>query len=363
MKIRYITFGSHFQNSQASNAAYNRMSLTCSGLNLHGINAEICEIYSVLFGKSLIHYFGHFICIFKTISILLSLKKDDVVIVYSENPYSFLFKFLHKRARLFAELHEYPAYLIHKSISLKAVRLSKSFEKNLIYFEGLIACSYELKRYYQNYTNRKCKYLVMPLLIDFKKFTCNSFEKEDYIGYCGDFGNNKDGVPALIEAFSIISNKHNNYKLILAGGTNDTSAINFISSLIHRFKLEDRVVLTGVLNHNQMPEFLGKASVLALARPDNLQAKGGFPSKVAEYLASGRPVVLTKVGELDKYLTDNVNVFFSDSDKSEDFADCLDRVLSNYPTAIKVGESGREIAESFDFYRQAEIINRFIQRE
>ena len=49
--------------------------------------------------------------------------------------------------------------------------------------------------------------------------------------------------------------------------------------------------------------------MLVLARPDNIQAKGGFPTKLGEYLATGNPVVVTKVGEIPNYLIDGVNAF------------------------------------------------------
>jgi glycosyltransferase involved in cell wall biosynthesis len=363
MNIRYITFGAHSINSHASQAAYNRINLTCRGLNSHGVNTKIYEIFSSKFGKRWTHHFGHLICIFKTLSILFLSKTDDVIIIYDINPYHFLFKYFCKRTRIFIELHEYPPHLIYDSLPSKAIRLSKNFEKSLIYFEGIITCSYKLKDYYQKYTNENCKYLVLPLILDFKKFAGKSFEREDYIGYCGDFGNNKDGVPTLVKAFSIISDKFPNYKLFLAGGTNDNSVMASLNKLVSDLKLEQKVNFVGILNHDQMPEFLGKASILALARPNSLQAEGGFPSKIAEYLATGRPVVVTRVGELALYLRDNLNVFFSNSNQAEDFAICLDKVLSNYPNAIKVGQSGRYLAESFNFSKQTNIIKDFFMNK
>ena len=61
-----------------------------------------------------------------------------------------------------------------------------------------------------------------------------------------------------------------------------------------------------------MPKYLCNAKLLALARPDSIQAQGGFPTKLGEYLATGRPVVVTKVGEIPDYLEDGVNAFLSD---------------------------------------------------
>jgi glycosyltransferase involved in cell wall biosynthesis len=358
VKINYLLSG---KRSQFSQAALNRMELTCKGLREQGAEAEIFEIYSSLQSNKYLYYIGHLHCLLKTILFLFRSKKGDVVIIYGEHPYYFLFKWFNKAIRFFAEKHEYSSYLLYNSMTPNAKGRSKKFENSLKYFEGFITCSHELKKYYQSFTKPSCNYLVIPLLLDYKKFTGTSFTRENYIGYCGDFGNNKDGVPTLINAFYKISKKYPHLKLFLAGDISDKVVMKELNDLIVELNLKERVVFTGSIHHDRMPEFLGQASILALARPDNLQAKGGFPSKIAEYLATGRPVVVTRVGELDRYLLDRENVFFSKTDNAVDFAECLDSVLANYSFAETVGQSGRIIAKSFDYLEQTKSIYTFLK--
>ena len=56
-------------------------------------------------------------------------------------------------------------------------------------------------------------------------------------------------------------------------------------------------------------ERLRTARVLALPRPAGSFSQAGLPTKVAEYLASGRPVVVTAVGDLPLYLRDGVDAY------------------------------------------------------
>ncbi|MDD4309602.1 MAG: glycosyltransferase, partial [Candidatus Cloacimonetes bacterium] len=91
---------------------------------------------------------------------------------------------------------------------------------------------------------------------------------------------------------------------------------------------------------------LGKSKILALARPSSLQASGGFPTKLGEYLSTGVPVVVTRVGELGHYLKDGETCFFADPDSAEDFAKTVLYAIDNYESAIIVGERGRELAIS-----------------
>lgn len=88
-----------------------------------------------------------------------------------------------------------------------------------------------------------------------------------------------------------------------------------------------------------------------MARPNNRQAKGGFPTKLGEYLATSKPVVLTKVGEIPLFLTDGVNAYLSEPDNAESFAKKLDEALSNQKEARKVGLNGRHLADTVFNYR------------
>ena len=61
--------------------------------------------------------------------------------------------------------------------------------------------------------------------------------------------------------------------------------------------------------------------------------------------------MVTRVGEIPLYLTDNVNAFLAEPDDIDDFANKMDYVLSNYQLSIKVGIKGRELVESTFNYR------------
>jgi len=63
------------------------------------------------------------------------------------------------------------------------------------------------------------------------------------------------------------------------------------------------------------------AKILALARPKSKVADAGFPSKLTEYLSTGNPVVVTRVGEIPYYLKDNVHAFLTEPDSVNSFAE------------------------------------------
>ena len=124
------------------------------------------------------------------------------------------------------------------------------------------------------------------------------------------------------------------------------------------------MLFTGKLPRNDIPAYICNAELLALARPRSIVADAGFPSKVSEYLSTGRPVVVTKVGEIPAYLTDGQNAFLADPDSVSDFAEKLRLALMDEAQAMKVGTNGKEIAQSVFNYRfQATRILRFLAKK
>ena len=69
-----------------------------------------------------------------------------------------------------------------------------------------------------------------------------------------------------------------------------------------------------------------------------------MPCKVGEYLCTGRPVIVTGLGEIPKYLQDGVSAYLAKPDNEEFFAYKLEEVLRDSVKANIVGENGRAVA-------------------
>ena len=103
--------------------------------------------------------------------------------------------------------------------------------------------------------------------------------------------------------------------------------------------------------------------MLVLARPTNIVADAGFPSKLTEYLSTGKPVLVTRVGDIPLYLKDRENAFLSDPDSAEAFAIELRYILNNYEFALEVGGNGKRLTETiFNYNYQAKRMLEFIRK-
>lgn len=220
-----------------------------------------------------------------------------------------------------------------------------------------------LLAHYQKMSKPSAQFLHLPMTVDLKRFVqCAVGVETDhpYIAFTGTFNNAKDGVDILIKAFGKIAAKYPTLHLRLAGFWHYD--VQEQEKVIKDLGLTERVHYVGVLNREQIPPFLCHASLLALSRPDSHQAQGGFPTKLGEYLATGNPVCVTKVGEIPDYLEDNVSAFMAEPGRVDSFADAMDRALSNPENARKVGSHGRAVAErEFNAEIQSKKLHDFLQ--
>ncbi len=82
---------------------------------------------------------------------------------------------------------------------------------------------------------------------------------------------------------------------------------------------------------------------------------------MGEYLATANPVIITKVGEITKYLEDGKNSFIAEPDSIEAIEKKLLEIFNDYKKAIKVGKEGRKTVENiFNSEIQGKRIETFI---
>lgn len=219
-----------------------------------------------------------------------------------------------------------------------------------------------LMEHYRKMAKIDARFVHLPMTVDLKRFKNvpgTSAYKKPYVAFTGTFNNAKDGVDVLIKSFGKIAAKYPDLHLYLAGFWHYDVPMQ--EKLIKELGLTGRVTYLGVLDKEQVPAFVCNADLLVLSRPDSHQAQGGFPTKLGEYLATGNPVCVTKVGEIPDYLEDNVSAFMATPGDADSFANAMDRALSNPENAKKIGLAGRRVAEkSFNLEIQSDKLCQFL---
>ena len=248
-------------------------------------------------------------------------------------------------AKFGRDLNEYPTYVLSPD-DYNWYQKKYKMLTNYRWYDVLFIMTKHLVNYYKPLLKKDAKTLLLPMTVDMDRFAHPSKEliHSKYITYCGDLSQSKDGVLSLIKSFAKIKDEFGEVKLKLIGENKDKEYIKSLKELICDLGLSDSVVLTGYIHPDKIPSELYNSRLLVLSRPNTVQAQGGFPTKLGEYLATGIPVAVTSVGEIPYYLKDGKNAFMTEPDDIEGFANAMRRALKDDELSLKIGSTGRETA-------------------
>lgn len=266
------------------------------------------------------------------------------------------------KIKIFHERTELP-YIVGKGSSLVSTYSYNYYIKTLIpKFDGIFVISDKLRDYFISY-NRNIEKILTVVNTAFFKSTNPRLYTFPYIAYCGNLGNDKDGITILIESFAKLTIRFPYHKLLLIGQNTNSLEMSEILNTIKKFNIGNKIVFTGFVNRNEMPNLLGNADLLVISKPDNEQNSGNFPIKIGEYLATGKPIVATKVGEIPKFIIDGESGFLAMPNSPESFYHKMEEALADYRKSAQIGRNGKMIAEQvFDYKVQANKMAAYINK-
>ena len=228
--------------------------------------------------------------------------------------------------------------------------------------DGFIAISTELQSYVEHHAPPGARVILVPILVavsDFKGGPLPAGGGPRQVLYVGDLRHERE-VFDLMDSFALVVPGRPDVQLTLVGRAPPRQEAR-ITGHAAGLGLEGRVVLTGHVERQRLPAVLSAASVLVLLRRDAAFSQAGFPTKLGEYLATGRPVVVTAIGDIPRYLTDGLDAYLVPPGDPVRFAERLSYVLDHESEALAVGAQGREVAsQRFDCRRHGERLAAFI---
>ncbi len=293
--------------------------------------------------------------------IFLLKEKPDVVI---SSAFSTVFFIYLKVISLFTSLKILRER--NEVINLKEDRVSKfkllkaGYENHL--FHGAIVINQQLLSYMKNKLGDRKLNIVVPILVEDIKRK-NRLPTKNTIVYTGTYQERKDGILTILESFAKINTKYLDYNLVLTGSPQRSKDYNKIVEIIAANKLEAQITFTGYLSEEELWDVLFTARMLIITKPDNRQNYYNFPTKMGEYLISGRPVISTKVGVIGEIMEDNVNIIFTSYDKTA-ISKKMEFVIKNPELSAKIGAEGRDYAlANFNYLIHAERMLNFFSEK
>lgn len=195
------------------------------------------------------------------------------------------------------------------------------------------------------------KIVIIPNGVDTDKFSpANSgaevrekyhIAKDDIVvSFVGSFGP-WHGADVLAKAVKnvIEHNKHVRFMFVGNGG-----GLSKVQDIIHIDNMEGHVVYTGAVKQNEAPFYVAASDILVspqIPNPDGTSFFGS-PTKLFEYMASGKAIVASNLDQMGQILTHNQTALLTTPGSADEIADCILTLAKDERLRRTLGMNARE---------------------
>ena len=186
---------------------------------------------------------------------------------------------------------------------------------------------------------------TIPILVDMDEFKANAEdETEKQVVFAGSAAY-ASTIEFILDAMAHVWEEHPDCNLVITGFQGARSGDCWLEKELAARAVQDKVHLTGYLPRLDLLELYGKSSALLIPLFSDVVSISRFPTKIGEYLTSGRPIITNKVGSVPSYFTDGVNAYIAEPGDPSAFGHKVLEALNDKEQSKRIGLSGRETAE------------------
>jgi len=181
------------------------------------------------------------------------------------------------------------------------------------------------------------KFKILPKDVELEKEL--GFENKVVIGYIGSFVD-YEGLDLLLEACSILKEKHGDiFRLLLVG---DGDTMKLLRRTTRFLQLEDQVVFTGRIPHDEVQKYYSLIDIAPLPRKGLRVCELVSPLKPFEAMGSGKVLVVSSVQALAEIVDDGVTGMVFEKDNSADLAVKLESAILDEKLRKKIGNDANK---------------------
>lgn len=200
--------------------------------------------------------------------------------------------------------------------------------------DGIIAISSYLSNYYAQYGNNTI--IIPPIVSKYKKnISRNSCIRVVYAGMPFRFGKRvrsvaevKDRLDLAIRGIASVINRGGAVCFDIYGITKEQYLLAYPDDAYIIEAANAKIKFHGEKSMKVVQEAVNCADYTILLRDQNRATMAGFPTKVAESISCGTPVITTKTSDLEKYILNGKTGFFIDISIEEKIGDDLLRIFN-----------------------------------
>jgi O-antigen/teichoic acid export membrane protein/glycosyltransferase involved in cell wall biosynthesis len=223
------------------------------------------------------------------------------------------------------------------------------FLSPLMGVDGVILISNFLKEWVISETSKSQKIipiLHLPVLVDVNEQEISNFNVSKPNMAVLFAGSGRTTLEFIIQAMERVWLVYPDCKLIVTGYSQNNLRKTWLKNSAHSDTTAGNVDIAGYLPRVELLKLYQNVSALLIPLFDDVRSQARFPTKIAEYLCSGTPMVTCRVGEVERYLKNGVTAYVSDPDSPEKYASKIIEAIDpqNCGKSREVGRNGRDMA-------------------
>jgi glycosyltransferase involved in cell wall biosynthesis len=244
---------------------------------------------------------------------------------------------------------------------LRLVRLAALVERiNLVAADRVVVVSRVLRDQLAAAGTPPGKILVNPNAVDVAQFhpkvdgapvrqRLGISAADIVVGFCGTFGL-WHGIPTLADVLPRVVAARPNVRWLLIG---DGPLRSVVDDVVRAHSLEQQVRRSGMVPHEAMPGFLAACDLLV--SPHGRQLDGGeffgSPTKLFEYMAAGRAIVASAVGQIAEVLRNEETALLVPPDDPDALCSAIVRLVDDACLRDRLARAARADAEARHTWR------------
>lgn len=236
----------------------------------------------------------------------------------------------------------------HRSLILKP--LTETIQNYLFQrATGVIAVSRPLTDYIRRFAPDQ-KILTLPNGVDLelfasgqdngwrKRFSANPDQKF-LIGFVGSL-KPWHGTEFLLEVFANLCEKDGAVHLVFVG---DGPLRKPLEEQSHRLGVAEKVTFTGAVAHKEMPALLAGLDLMVAPYP-KIEEFYFSPLKIFEYMAAGKPILASRIGQLENILEDQKTALLVAPGDTPGYVAAILQLRKDRALCERLGRQARQIA-------------------
>jgi len=192
----------------------------------------------------------------------------------------------------------------------------------------------------QKYASKKITKL--PIVVDFERFDNTTESQKSVIGYVGTSAS-KDGLNFVLKGFSEAYKVNKSLKLRLIG---PKPAHFEFDALVSELGIIESIELTGSKSFNEIPILLLACDTFIMNRDNSSSAQYGYPTKLGEYFACNRPVLMSNGPGFSEDFQDRVEAIKYEANTPQALADAIIWRYENDHSANEIAQRGYDYAKN-----------------